>query len=275
MGIFYFPEVDLGIVLRTHSGAVMPRLTSGFTKWYTFHTMDTPRPTTPDGAQEKIDFFLVSAHELRTSLSAMKWMLKMLSDGDFGPLNATQMAMITQATSANDRMITLLNDTMTIVKTDGSSIPYIMAPVSLSDLTEESVKDFTSEAAHRGMHVRYTPSATPVIVIGDIEKLRIVLHNLLENAIKYGNPDTDIILTLSIDDNKATLVIKDHGVVIPEAEQSRIFEKFFRASTTKEHIGIGLGLYATKRIVERHGGTLSFTSSEQDGTVFTLALPLG
>lgn len=237
--------------------------------------MDTLQPDQTE-AQEKIDFFLVSAHELRTSLSAMKWLFKMLIDGDFGRLNETQQAMILQATTANDRMIQLVNDTMMVVNTDGSSIIYLSQPLSLSTLTEESIKDFTSEAANKGMHLRYTPSPSPVMVIGDVDKLRIAIHNLLENAIKYGNKDTDIGLTLSIVENKAVLTISDQGVIIPNEEQSRIFQKFFRASNTKKaYVGIGLGLYATKHIIERQQGTLTFTSSEEHGTIFTITLPLG
>lgn len=229
----------------------------------------------PDNSQEKIDFFLVSAHELRTSLTAMKWMFKMLLDGDLGSLNETQVAMLTQATTSNERMITLINDTMTVIKTDGAVV-YAQDPVSLSTLTEESIKDFTSEAASKGIHIRYSPPSGPVIVIGDSDKLRIVLHNLFENAIKYGNPDTDIGLSLSVEDNKAVLTVADRGAVIPDDEHAHIFEKFFRASTTREqYAGVGLGLYATRHIVERHGGTLSFVSSDQVGTIFTLTLPLG
>jgi signal transduction histidine kinase len=233
-------------------------------------------PTTQSDAQEKMDFFLVSAHELRTSLSAMKWLFKMLLDSDFGPLTETQSAMLNQASTANDRMIALVNDTMTVIKTEGSSIPYASIPVSLSGLTEESIKDFTSEAAAKGMHIRYTSPASPVMVIGDADKLRIVLHNLLENAIKYGNADTDITISLIVDDGQAVFAIGDRGAVIPAPEQSRIFEKFFRASSTKDtYVGVGLGLYATKHIVERHGGTLTFISTDQTGTIFTLTLPLG
>ncbi|HWC57718.1 MAG TPA: HAMP domain-containing sensor histidine kinase [Candidatus Paceibacterota bacterium] len=231
--------------------------------------------TPADDLQEKIDFFLISAHELRTSLTAMKWILTMLLEGDFGVLTETQSAMITQASSANERMIMLVNDTMTAIRADDASTPYAATPVSLSTLTEESINDFTSEAARRGMHIRYTPSATPVVVIGDKERLRIVLHNLLENAIKYGNENTDIIISLTISDQKAVLTVTDHGIIIPPDEQSHVFEKFFRASTTKKNMGVGLGLYATKHIVVRHHGTLTFTSDATHGTAFTLTLPIG
>ncbi len=227
-------------------------------------------------SQEKIDFFLVSAHELRTSLTAMKWLFKMLIDGDFGSLNKTQVAMLAQATDSNERMITLINDTMTIIRTQGGSVPYATDPIPLNTLIDVSIKDFTSEAAAKGMHIRYTAPPSPIVVIGDKEKLRIAIHNLLENAIKYGAANTDITLTLAGMGGKAVLTVGDKGVVIPHEEHARIFEKFFRASNTREkYVGVGLGLYATKHIVERQGGTLTFTSTPLEGTIFTLALPLG
>jgi signal transduction histidine kinase len=208
-------------------------------------------------------------------MTAMKWMFKMLLDGDLGPLSQTQRAMISQATASNERMIELINDTMDVIKTQGQAVPYARIPISLSNLVDESLKDFTSEAAIKGMHIRYTPPSTAVMVIGDIEKLRIVIHNLLENAIKYGAADTDISITLGVDDASVLFSITDRGITIPSSEQSRMFEKFFRTTTAQSIPGVGLGLYASKHIAERHGGTLSFSSTPEAGTTFTLTLPLG
>ncbi len=208
-------------------------------------------------------------------MTAMKWMFKMLLDGDLGPLSQTQRAMISQATASNERMITLINDTMDVIKADGQGVPYATLPVVLSALVDESLTDFTSEAAAKGMHIRYTPPAAPVIVIGDIEKLRIVIHNLMENAIKYGRPNTDIVLGLHVDDAQAVCSITDQGITIPHSEQPHMFEKFFRTTTAQGVPGVGLGLYASKHIVERHGGTLTFTSAPETGTTFTMTLPLG
>ena len=199
----------------------------------------------------------------------------MLLDGDLGPLTETQRAMLSQAAGSNERMIGLLSDTMDVIKSDSVSIPYAQTSVSLSDLISESLKDFTSEAAHKGMHIRYTPPPIPAIIVGDSEKLRIVIHNLLENAIKYGTAGTDIIMKLWIDDNKAHLEVTDTGITIPSSEQRQMFTKFFRATTAHDYPGVGLGLYASKHIIERHGGTLACTSTPEAGTTFTITLPLG
>ncbi len=235
--------------------------------------MPTPQKKALD-PEAKINFFLISAHEIRTSLSAMKWLFKMLLDGDFGSLNETQAGMIAQARTSNERMIDLLNDTMNAIRTETAQITYAKLPVTLSDLVVESLNDFTSEAASKGMHLRYAPSPAPIVVIGDAPKLRIVLHNLLENAIKYGHDNTDITLTLSGESGNAVLTIHDRGDVIPIEEHSYVFDRFFRTSNNS-HSGVGLGLYVTKNIVEHHGGTLTFSSNDRGDTTFTLTLPLG
>ncbi len=199
----------------------------------------------------------------------------MLLADDFGPLTETQRAMLSQASGSTERMIGLINDTMDVVKTEGSTVAYTLSPLLFSSLIEESIKDFTSEASAKDMHIRYAPPEAPIIVHADTDKLRIVIHNLLENAIKYGSKGTDIVVDLRVDDGRVYLSVTDHGITVPSSEQRNLFTKFFRATTARDYPGVGLGLYASKHIVERHGGTLTCTSTPSDGTTFTIALPLG
>ncbi|MES2224689.1 MAG: HAMP domain-containing sensor histidine kinase [Patescibacteria group bacterium] len=227
---------------------------------------------TPSASQEKIDFFLVSAHELRTSLSAMKWLLKMLCDGDYGALSEEQHAAITQAISANDHMVALLNDTMTAIKTD-TPVAYAKEPVQFGTLVADMVKEFANEASERSITITFYPSATNILVLGDENRLRIALHNLIENAIKYSNAHSDIAVALTAQDGKATLVVQDHGAGIPVEKQSHLFEKFYRAGNTDQP-GTGLGLYSTKHVIEQHNGTISIGSIEHIGKTVTVTLPL-
>jgi signal transduction histidine kinase len=222
--------------------------------------------------QDKIDFFLLSAHELRTSLSAMKWLFKMLCDGDYGPLNDEQKAAISQAMQANERMVTLINNTMTAVKND-QAIVYATLPVHLASLMAEIVQEFTNEAAEKHIAITYHQPATPIVITGDESKLRIALHNIVENAIKYSHAETEIVLTLSMQDNHAILTVQDHGAGIPADKKDHLFEKFFRAENTAEK-GTGFGLYATKLIIERHTGTITMDSTEGVGSTVTITLPL-
>jgi two-component system OmpR family sensor kinase len=234
--------------------------------------METPASDNNTSLQEKIDFFLLSAHELRTSLSAMKWLFKMLNDGDYGPMTQEQKDAVTQAAQANDRMVNFLNSTMTAIKNDDLTT-YEKLPVHISLVMAEISKEFVNEAAQKSIAITYHQPAEQIVVSGDENKLRIALHNILENAIKYSLPNTEIIVSLSVQDKMAHLSVQDHGVGIPEDKKAHLFEKFFRAENTTQQ-GTGLGLYSTKHIVEMHGGTIAIDSVEHRGTTVSITLPL-
>jgi signal transduction histidine kinase len=229
-------------------------------------------PVQKSTTEEKIDFFLLSAHELRTSLTAMKWLFKMLKDGDYGPLNNDQIGAIEQADRANDQMVALLKDTMTAIKNDGS-ITYAALPVHLPVFLAEIIKEFTGEATAKHVALTYHQSPVPISVIGDESKLRIALHNLIENAIKYSAPNTEVVISLSASGSDAVITVQDHGIGVSEDEAKHLFERFFRAGTSTES-GTGLGLYSTKLIIERHHGTIAMQSEQGKGSTVTLALPL-
>ncbi len=228
-----------------------------------------PKNNTP---QDKIDFFLLSAHELRTSLSAMKWLFKMLNDGDYGSLSDEQSAAINQAMQANQRMVDLLNTTMNAIKND-SIIPYEKTSLNLVSLMSEIVKEFSSEAIQKSITIVYHQLVETIVICGDVERLRIAFHNIIDNALKYSAPGTEILITLSLQNSEAQLVIQDHGAGIPSDKKSHLFEKFYRAENTTQQ-GTGLGLYSTKHIIEEHAGTITIDSTEHEGTTVIITLPL-
>ncbi len=231
--------------------------------------MDAPEPRSGDTN----DFFLITAHEMRTSLSAMKWLFDMLEKGDFGTLTTEQHDVIKRACDTNERLIALVNDVMTVIKNDTADVQYIFAPCNLGHMITAAVKDFASAASHKHIHLSFSEPVQPILVSADQARLRVVIDNLIENAIKYGSNETGVTLSLTSDQTSATFSVQNSGIGIPQTDQDRIFQKFFRASNTSQHIGTGLGLYATKQIVERHKGTISFTGTEGVGAIFTITLP--
>jgi len=232
--------------------------------------MENSQPS--NSPQDKIDFFLLSAHELRTSLTAMKWLFNMLKDGDYGPLTAEQQAAVEQAMQSNDNMVALLNNTMNSIKND-SPLAYAKLPVHVAVLIAEIIKEFADEAASKHIALTYHQSAVPVVVIGDESKLRIAFHNIIENAIKYSNPNTEVLISLSAQNMTAIVEIQDQGIGIPQNQTEHLFEQFFRAGNNKE-TGTGIGLYSTKVIIEHHGGNIAMQSEEGKGTTVTITLPL-
>lgn len=223
--------------------------------------------------RESNDFFLMATHELRTSLTAMKWAFKMLADGDFGPLTTEQREIITRANESNERMIALISDTFTVIKNNGLDVVYIFSPLNIGRLITNAIHDFRSAARQKNIQFIFSDHIPPLMVRADEKRIRIAIDNLIENAIKYGSNDTTVEITIEEKETSIIFSIENRGIGIPDADQSRIFEKFFRASNTNQQTGTGLGLYTTKQIIEHHKGTISFSGTEGVGTRFEITLP--
>lgn len=224
----------------------------------------------------KSDVISISAHELRTSLSATKWLLKMCLDGDLGPLTSDQSKLLKKAFEGNDRMIGLVNEMLSINHTEEASLSYNPQPTDIVSLIDNIVFDFVGESYKRGVELLFLkPDHTIKTLHVDQGKIRFVIQNLIENAIKYSNDGDKVLITLNENPDALTITIKDTGIGILEDDKARIFEKFFRSKNAKEkeEIGTGLGLYTSKNIVEKHGGTMTFESTQNQGTSFFVSLP--
>lgn len=182
--------------------------------------MDAPEPRSGDTN----DFFLITAHEMRTSLSAMKWLFDMLEKGDFGILTTEQHDVIKRACDTNERLIALVNDVMTVVKNDAADVRYVFAPCNLGHMVSAAVKDFASAANHKHIHLSFTEPTEPILVSADEARIRVVIDNLIENAIKYGSNETGVIISLASDQTNATFSVQNSGIGIPETDQERIFQ---------------------------------------------------
>lgn len=225
----------------------------------------------------KSDLISVSAHQLRTSLSAMKWILKMFIDGDFGELNAEQKSFASKALESDNRMISFVNEMLSINHADDTLDEVNKSKFDLIKLIDELVFDFTGEAYKKDIQlIFFKPENASLEVIADREKIRVVVQNLIENAIKYSNKDGRVVINASKEDSTALVSVHDNGIGIGQTEQSKIFDKFFRAENAKKQdsIGSGLGLYTTKRIIEKHNGKIWFESNDGDGTTFYFKIPL-
>jgi signal transduction histidine kinase len=234
--------------------------------------MDNPETLT--NQQEKNLFFLVTAHELRTSLTAMKWSFDMLLENDFGPLNKEQNEIIKKVANSNERMVSLVNEVMSIMHNEDSSVSYKKDSINLKDLIIESTETFNSEILKNNMSVEYNLQENSIYIEGDKNKLSMVFHNLIENAIKYGKTGQSIKIKLEKLEKNAMFSISDQGISIPTEEQTQIFNKFFRATNAKKsQLGVGIGLYISKHIIEKHKGSIDFKSSIENGTTFTLSIP--
>jgi PAS domain S-box-containing protein len=227
----------------------------------------------------KTEFVSISAHQLRTPLSAIKWTLRMLLDGDVGPIIPEQKEVLEKSYSSNERMIHLVNDLLNVSRIEEGRFLYKPEPVQLEEVVGAVVDALREEAKRRGLSLTFDrgkKKLLPMVKL-DKEKMKLALDNLISNALKYNttkNGKVEISVE-KLDDKQAQVTVKDNGLGIPSAQQSRIFTKFFRGENVVrlEVDGSGLGLYTTRNIVEAHGGKIRFESKQGEGTSFYLTLP--
>lgn len=224
----------------------------------------------------KSEFISVVAHQLRTPLSAIKWSLKMILDGDVGRVNAEQKEFLQKGYASNERMINLVNDLLNISRIEEGKFGYKFEIASIETALDDALKSVRELIKARSIKLIIDkPKALPQLLI-DPQKMTLVLENLLANAVKYTPEYGKIEAKLSKGDADIVVTIKDNGVGIPKSEMPKLFSKFFRASNVirMETEGSGLGLFMVKNIIEKHGGSIEIVSEEGKGTVVTVSLPL-
>ncbi|MFW0837987.1 MAG: ATP-binding protein [Candidatus Komeilibacteria bacterium] len=223
----------------------------------------------------KSEFVSVASHQLRTPLSAVKWLLELLLAGDVGELNKQQLELLQDAFASNNRMIDLVNDLLNVSRLESAKIEVKPESVNLAKLLAAVQKDLAVQVKQKKLQWDDKAVDNVPDIKVDPSLISQVLQNLLSNAVKYSRVGTTITLLLRADDKNLYFQVSDQGVGIPPTQQDRIFEKFFRADnvTRLETEGTGLGLYISKLLVELSGGNIGFKSQEGKGTSFYFNLP--
>lgn len=224
----------------------------------------------------KSEFVSIAAHQLRTPLSAIKWTLKLLLEGDAGPLSASQLEFLEKGYTINERMIKLVNDLLNAARIEEGRFGYDFKEMDLGVFVKEIFTNYSTAAKSKALIYTFEPSSEEIPrIYGDQEKLSLALTNIIENAIKYTQRGGNVSVSLKKEGDFAKITVSDNGIVVPDAEKGRVFSKFFRASNVMrlETEGTGLGLFISYNIIKRHGGVLAFDSKEGD-TRFTLTFPL-
>lgn len=214
-----------------------------------------------------------ASHELRTPLAVMRAQLESVLTNK---VSFNQM-METAANCLDEtmHMATLVEHLLLLAKADAHQEIVRKAPMDLGALVHDLHDESSILASHRSITVelKHVEDAT---INGDAQRIRQMLLNLIDNAIKYNHPHGLITLNLEKSDGMAVLTIADTGIGIPAAELPKIFDRFYRVDKArgKSSGGVGLGLSIVKWTVEVHGGKITVTSELNKGTVFTVHLPL-
>ena len=225
----------------------------------------------------KTEFVSLAAHQLRTPLSAIKWTLRMLLDGDLGKITEEQRGFIEKTYKSNERMISLINALLNVTRIEEGR--YIYKPVfaQIENIVQFVINSFKEETGRKKIKLEFKkPRKKLPEVKVDVEKTRLAINNLLDNAIKYTPSGGKVTVSFKYTKKAIKFSIKDTGVGIPKDQQERVFTKFFRGANVMrmDTEGTGLGLFITKNIIEAHGGKIWFESEENKGTTFFFTLPV-
>jgi PAS domain S-box-containing protein len=171
-----------------------------------------------------------------------------------------------------DEMKELLDDFLTLMRTEAASPEFKPAPIELNGLCRKLVDEarLSIKTSH---FIRYATVCAGITITGDEKLLRHALGNLLSNAIKYSPEGGEVLLELKYD-QRIQIRVCDQGIGVPAADQKHLFDPFYRASNVGEMTGTGLGLPIAKQAVELHGGTLELVRSDTTGTEFVITLPV-
>lgn len=223
--------------------------------------------------RERREFLSIAAHQLRGPLGAMRWNIELLGGQDLKP---EQRTIVNQLVESNMHMLTVINELLNVSRIDMLRVQDNPVTTNIAHIIGKVIVEQTPTARNKKVTIdfKHDPDPFPNITI-DEKRLREVVENVLNNAIKYSFENSTVEVELLKDAEWFHLTVTDHGIGIPQEEQASLFKKFYRATNAVLHEtqGSGLGLYVVKSFVEDWGGRVDLISTPSAGTSVTINLP--
>ncbi len=222
----------------------------------------------------KDELLSLASHQLRTPATGVKQYLGMLLQGFAGDLTSQQRTYLERAYSSNNRQLHVINDILHLAKLEAGRIVLAEHKFDMADMVREVV-DEQREEANKGEITLKLEAPPRGMIVGDSHMLRMVVENLVSNAIKYTQPKGKVVIRLNQKTKSWVLSIKDTGVGIANNDLHKLFKQFSRINNTRSDFvtGTGIGLYLAHHLVVLHGGSIAVSSVEGRGSTFTVRLP--
>lgn len=224
--------------------------------------------------KNKIEPVSLAAHQLRTPLSAVRFSLKMLLGGSMGKISGEQKEVLEKTYKKVEEMISLVNDLLGRDRIYGS---LEKTPTDMEEIVSSVINSCAEEMEMKKIAFECEKPAEKIPkIMADGKKIKLVVQNLFDNAIKYTPAGGKIVSSLKTDGKEVVFRIRDSGIGIPEDQKKRLFNKFFQAANAAgaDTGGFGLGLFIAKNIINAHNGKIWFDSKENAGSTFYFSLPV-
>lgn len=224
----------------------------------------------------KSEFVSITSHQLRAPLTGIKWAINLMMHQQIKDLTKEQLEGLESIKESNQRMIDLVNNLLNVSRIEQGKLGLRPENLYLEKVIQDLVKEYTPLAKASGIKLSLDLESNLPSISIDQQGIKLVLHNLIDNAIRYVRGGGRVKISLDKKDGLIRCQIQDNGVGIPKEDQRKIFQKFFRSQNIMKYQteGSGLGLFIAKSIIKASGGKIGFQSQKGKGSTFWFELPI-
>jgi signal transduction histidine kinase len=227
---------------------------------------------TKNALQIRDMFISLASHELKTPLTAINGYIQLIQK-KYANKDDKEYEWIANVAKESQRLTRLVNELLEINQIKTGQFQFNLVECDLKEILDHSITMF--KLAHPGRKMNVTDSLSPgkINIIGDSTKLTQVFTNIFNNAVKFSSPNSTIKLNVARKNNSIVILVQDEGIGIKKEDLPKVFEGFYKGGHNVKE-GMGLGLYLSKVVLEKHRGSISIDSQESKGTTVQLKLPL-
>lgn len=220
-------------------------------------------------SEKKDEFIALASHELKTPLTTLKGYLQMLQREEGSKIADF---FVQKSMKQVDRLGSLINDLLDISKVEAGKLHFNFEYFDIIQTLKDILETFYfNTTTHK---ITYVGNDNKLMVYGDQQRIEQVIINLLNNAIKYSPHSPQVYVKLEQENDRVAIKVRDNGIGLSKQQQNEVFKRFFRADGVSDIAGLGLGLYISKEIIDRHMGSFEVTSEIGVGSEFGFTIPI-
>ncbi len=207
--------------------------------------------------RQKTDFLSIAAHQLRTPLSIINGYIELIKDGGYGKVGKKMRDTLDNMDDSNTRLTKLVDEFLDITRIEQGRTKFTFKETNIATVVTSAVEELRDRGEQKGLKIKWVPPKTPIVPSFDDEKVRHVIFNFIDNAIKYSTKGA-IVVNLEQDEVGVSVTVNDNGLGFNKVDEANFFQKFYRGENVKgiNVTGTGLGLYVCRKFIETHGGRI-------------------